>query len=85
MSDVVSSSALGRAIRERRASLGLAAHELSAKSSFEAAYLESVERGERNPSLRNLSRLASALGMPLSALVTRAEQIDAQTRSGPTT
>lgn len=36
-------------------------------------YMGSVERGERNLSLRNLERIALALGIPLSTLLALAE------------
>lgn len=38
-------------------------------------YVSEIERGLRNPSYRNLVKLATALELPLSELVTRAERI----------
>lgn len=38
-------------------------------------YVSEIERGLRNPSYRNLFKLAAALDMPLSELIGRAEQI----------
>ncbi|HWT94270.1 MAG TPA: helix-turn-helix transcriptional regulator [Solirubrobacteraceae bacterium] len=74
----VSAKALGQAMRERRASLGLTARELGARIPVNRTYVESIERGERNPSLKSLNRLALALDAPLSSLVVRAEQIGAE-------
>ena len=73
----MSAKALGQALRERRTSLGLSAREVGARVPINRTYVESVERGERNPSLRSLNRLASALDAPLSVLMSRAEQIGA--------
>lgn len=77
----VTAKALGRALRERRTSLGLTAREVGAKIPIDRTYVESVERGERNPSLESLSRLAAALDAPLSVLMSRAEQIGAESSS----
>jgi transcriptional regulator with XRE-family HTH domain len=37
-------------------------------------YVSEIERGLRNPSFRNLFKLAAALEVPLSELVAKAEQ-----------
>lgn len=69
-------------MRERRASLGLTARELGAKVPVNRTYVESIERGERNPSLKSLNRLAAALDAPLSSLVIRAEEIGSESSAG---
>ncbi len=38
-------------------------------------YVGDIERGLRNPSYRNLVKLAAALDVPLSELVARAERL----------
>ncbi|WP_130357630.1 helix-turn-helix domain-containing protein [Pigmentiphaga kullae] len=37
-------------------------------------YISSVERAERNISIRNISRIASALGVPMSILVSKDQE-----------
>ena len=67
--------ALGRAIRARRESLGLSQEELAAGAGVHRTYLGAIERGERNPSLRNICRIARALSIPLSVLLGEAEPL----------
>jgi transcriptional regulator with XRE-family HTH domain len=74
----VSPKALGMALRERRTALGLSARDIGARASTDRSYVEGVERGERNPSLNSINRICAALDSPLSALVLRAEDIDAR-------
>lgn len=64
---------LGAAIRSRR---GMAAHSqesLALRAGLSRVYLGDIERGERNPSLLHLLRIARALGVPVSRLVAEAE------------
>jgi transcriptional regulator with XRE-family HTH domain len=55
-----------RAIRER---LGMSQEALAAGTRLHRTYIGSVERGERNLSLRNIVRLAEALGVDPGELV----------------
>ncbi|WP_223880566.1 helix-turn-helix domain-containing protein [Roseococcus microcysteis] len=64
---------MGTAIRDERISRGWSQEELAARSSLHVTYISGIERGRRNPTLSVLWRLASALKMPLSALLSRAE------------
>jgi len=67
--------ALGDAIRARRGEIdGLSQEGLADLAGMHRTYVGEIERGLRNPSYRNLVKLAGALDMPLSELVARAER-----------
>jgi len=68
--------ALGEAIRKRRGEIdGLSQEGLADFAGMHRTYVSEIERGLRNPSYRNLVKLAAALDVPLSELVARAERI----------
>ena len=67
------SVALGAAVRERRKKLGLSQESLANEAGLDRTYVGGVERGERNPTLKVLWKLAEALQIPPSALVKRTE------------
>ena len=60
---------LGRAIREARRDQGISQEQLALDCGVHRTYLGSVERGERNISLLNITRIAAALGTTASALL----------------
>ncbi len=64
---------LGAAMRHARRELGLSQEELAARCSLHRTYMGSVERGERNVSLENIIRIATALGLSASALLANAK------------
>ena len=53
--------ALGSSIRRHRRSLGLSQEELALRVGLHRTYIGSIERGERNITVRNLIRLAEGL------------------------
>lgn len=61
--------AFGMAVRARRETLLLTQEMLAELAGLHTNYVSSVERGERNIGLHNVARLAYALDMPVSALV----------------
>ena len=65
--------ALGRAVREARVDRGISQEELAARSGMHRTYVGGIERGERNVSYANMLRLAEALEVPASTLLSRAE------------
>lgn len=68
--------ALGDAIRARRGEIdGLSQEGLANLAGMHRTYVSEIERGLRNPSYRNLVKLAAALELTLSELVARAEQL----------
>ncbi len=58
----------GERVRKLRQSKGLSQEELAFKAGMHRTYLGGIERGERNPSLRNIAAIAKALGVTLSEL-----------------
>ena len=59
----------GDRIRDRRLRLGLSQEALALQSGINRTYIGSLEAGERNPSLENITRLALALGVDAAHLV----------------
>ncbi len=58
----------GRRVRELREANGLSQEELAFKVGVHRTYLGGIERGERNPSLKNIDLIANALGISLAEL-----------------
>jgi transcriptional regulator with XRE-family HTH domain len=52
---------IGLRIKERRDSLGISLRELARRADLTAAFLSQVERGQANPSIGSLRRIAEAL------------------------
>ena len=59
----------GTHLKELRIKQNLSQVELANKGSFDRNYIGMLERGERNPSLKNLNRIAEALDIDLSTLL----------------
>ena len=59
----------GSHLKELRLNQNLSQIELANKGKFDRNYIGMLERGERNPSLKNLARLAEALGIDLTTLL----------------
>lgn len=66
MEDVV--VALGKRIRTLRQRTGLSQERFAAKAGLDRTYYAGIERGERNPSVKQLAKIATALGVPLARL-----------------
>jgi len=58
----------GRRIRRLRIEKQLSQEKLAFEANLHRTYLGSIERGERNPSLKNIEAIANALGVKLSEL-----------------
>ena len=67
------SVALGLAVRDVRRRVHISQEELGYLSGLHRTYVGGIERGERNPSWMNIVKLAQALKVAPSELVTRAE------------
>ncbi len=66
---------LGEVIRARRTALGLSQEAFAERCKLHRTYAGSVERGERNVTLVNIARIATALGVPPSVLLDEAERL----------
>lgn len=63
----------GARIRYFRLKIGLSQEELAGRCNLDRAYVGGIERGERNPSLKNISIIAAALEVPICALFDTSE------------
>lgn len=59
----------GKHLREIRLKQNLSQVDLAYKGNFDRNYIGMLERGERNPSLKNLKRLAETLEITLPELL----------------
>lgn len=60
---------LGKKIRELRLELGLSQEKLGELTGIDRTYISGIERGVRNPALKNLQKIAKALNVKISELV----------------
>ena len=58
----------GERVRELRQEKGLSQEELAFRAKVHRTYLGGIERGERNPALKNIKSIADALDVTLSEL-----------------
>ncbi len=60
---------LGRNVRRLRQQKGLTQEELAFEAKIDLTYMGGIERGRRNPSLLVMARIADALAVPLTRLL----------------
>lgn len=77
--DAPTAIAFGAVIRRRRLALGIAQEQLALLSSTDRSFVGKVERGENQPSLVLILRLAKALGCSGAELVAAVESDLART------
>ena len=65
---------VGSAIKEQRNALGISQEELAARAGLHRTYVSEVERGERNPSIASIEKLAQALEVSFTSLFERTGQ-----------
>lgn len=61
-------AALGKNVRECREKCALTQEKLAEKAGLDPTYISGIERGLRNPGIRNVARLAKALGLSTAGL-----------------
>src|SRR5438128_3566872 len=67
--------AYGQAFRQLRREKGISQERLAGLAGLDRTYVSGIERGERNPSLANLLRLAATLEVGLPDVAARADAI----------
>jgi transcriptional regulator with XRE-family HTH domain len=63
----------GRRVRQLRHAKGLSQEGLADRADIHRTYIGGIERGERNPTLTMIMRLAEALGVPPTRLLGETE------------
>jgi len=63
---------LGVAVRHYRERLGISQEAFADKVSMHRTYYSAIERGEKNPTLRTLVRIAEGLGIHLAEILAEA-------------
>jgi transcriptional regulator with XRE-family HTH domain len=66
--------AYGDALRQLRSQRGFSQEGLAHRAGLDRTYVSGIERGERNPSLANLLKIAAALDVELSEWAIAAEK-----------
>jgi transcriptional regulator with XRE-family HTH domain len=61
----------GNRVRELRQAKGLSQEELAFRAKVHRTYVGGIERGERNPALKNIAAIAKALEVTLSDLFSK--------------
>jgi transcriptional regulator with XRE-family HTH domain len=61
-------AALGQNVRKRRELKHLTQEKLAERSDLDPTYISGIERGLRNPGIKNVARIARALGITTSEL-----------------
>jgi transcriptional regulator with XRE-family HTH domain len=59
---------LGLNVRKRREARELTQETLAERASLDPTYISGIERGLRNPGIKNIAKLAKALGVSTSEL-----------------
>lgn len=59
----------GQSVANHRKMQDLSQEKLAEKADLDRTYLSDIERGVRNPGIKNVARLAKALGITTSVLV----------------
>lgn len=66
-------TALGDAIRRSRRARGISQEDLAHVSAVDRSYMSSIERGVQNPGLVSIVRIARAMDMTVTELMSEAE------------
>lgn len=70
------STNFGQAVRDARTAKGLTQEELASRSGIDRSYIGGVERGERNPTLSVIEKIAEGLGVSIPELFSYQKAVD---------
>lgn len=73
-------STFGKSVRFHRTAVGLSQEELADRAAIHRTYIGGIERGERNPTLLMIHRLAEALGVAPAQLLETSSDKEAAPR-----
>lgn len=59
---------LGQSLKRHREAAGLSQEQLAEAADIDRTYVSDIERGNRNPGIKNIARLAKALGIKTADL-----------------
>lgn len=62
-------AALGQNLRRRREARELTQEKLAEQAGLDPTYISGIERGLRNPGIKNVAKLAKALGLTTAELL----------------
>ena len=62
------SNRFGQAVRKARTAAGLSQEELAERCGLDRSYIGGVERGQRNPTVSVIEKIAEGLGVTLAEL-----------------
>ena len=62
------SNRFGQAVRKARTAAGLSQEELAERCGLDRSYIGGVERGQRNPTVSVIEKIAGGLGVTLAQL-----------------
>jgi transcriptional regulator with XRE-family HTH domain len=68
--------ALGKAIKQRREERGLSQEALGHAAGIHPTWISHIESGRNNPAWGSVKRIAAALGLKVSELAARAEELE---------
>lgn len=63
-----STNTLGKRLKQIRSDMGLSQEELAYRCNMQASHIGQIERGQKNPTLETLEKLASGLNITVSEL-----------------
>ena len=60
--------AFGRCVRKQRAAKKITQERLAERADLDSTYISGIERGLRNPGIKNVARIAKAFGITTAEL-----------------
>jgi transcriptional regulator with XRE-family HTH domain len=61
-------ASFGKSVRKQREINGLTQEKLAERANLDPTYISGIERGLRNPGIKNVARIAKALGITTANL-----------------